>query len=274
MWVNCTENSIMQINSILVVEDNPSNQLLIKQQLTILGYDVELVESAEHALEVLVPDKFDILMTDINMPGIDGYELAYTIRTSNDEGVSKIPIIAITANATIEDEQKCLESGIDGFITKPVDIKYLQTFLQDLMINNDKRKYQAQNTGENPLLINDIKFSAIIDSELLDITDLSSFVGGNKAMVCKLLDTFSEQTPAIIADIKSACSCSQLDAVVRACHKLKSSARSIGAFRLSNLCIAMEAASRANQLDTVKALGAQIDSIITDTMTAIDQVKD
>jgi CheY-like chemotaxis protein len=237
-----------------------------------LGYNVELVESAEHALEALIPNKFDILMTDINMPGMDGYELTIKIRNSDNSAIANIPIIAITANVTTEDEEKCRASGIDGFIAKPVDIEYLETFLENLAQNDEKIQCRPLGTSVSQPLAGNTNKISVFDSELLDTSDLVRFVGGNREMVAKLLATFLEQTPVIVEDIKTACSGPDFDALINACHKLKSSARSVGAFRLSDLCIAMETAGKTRQLDTLQKLGAQVESIFKDTRSAMNKI--
>jgi CheY-like chemotaxis protein len=259
----------VKINSILVVEDNPSNQILIKQQLTILGYEVELVESGARALEELTPDRFDILMTDINMPDMDGYELTQKIRNQAGEQFAQIPIIAITANATYEDEQRCLSAGFDGFLAKPIDLEYLKKFLIDLQTVSAKTGSSYRHDISKPALPEiDIENSAL-GSDILDIRGVSDFVGGNRQMVHKLLHAFLRNTPEIIANIQTGQSESDANKVMQACHKLKSSARSVGAYRLADLCIAMETAAKKQMLDRVDEMATQLDPIFNETKTAI-----
>jgi len=259
------------IHSILVVEDNETNQILIRQQLHYLGYDVDVVNSGELALKKLASDKFDILMTDINMPEMDGYQLTQQIRTASDIGISSIPIIAITANASGEDEERCLSAGMDGFMTKPIDLN----FLQDYLIKIQQKGKLA--TSKNSALVNDNAHISdpergeVIhqDSAILDVSAVSDFVGGNMQMVQKLLTIFLEQTPDIIKQIHTACAQNDIKNVVNGCHKLKSSARSVGANQLSDLCIEMELAGKDGLLTDVKALDKQFDVLFNETQAAI-----
>jgi signal transduction histidine kinase/ActR/RegA family two-component response regulator len=100
---------------ILVGEDNPVNQLVIKKTLQRFGFDVKVDANGAEVLESLKKDKFDLVFIDCQMPVMDGYEATTEIRKSN----KTLPIIALTANAMKEDEEKCLASGMDDFLSKP-----------------------------------------------------------------------------------------------------------------------------------------------------------
>jgi len=114
-------------HSILVAEDNPTNQTLIMNQLDALGYKADLVKNGQEALNLMVNNDYQLLLTDCNMPLVDGYKLAKTIR---DRGNSKLPIIALTADAFPEKREKCLKSGMNEQITKPVSLETLQITLE------------------------------------------------------------------------------------------------------------------------------------------------
>lgn len=113
--------------NILVAEDNPTNQALIFSQLEALGYSADIAKDGQEALNKMVDNDYQLLLTDCNMPLIDGYELARTIRKS---GNRKLPIIALTADAFPEKKVKCLSAGMDDQITKPVDLETLKTTLE------------------------------------------------------------------------------------------------------------------------------------------------
>ena len=113
--------------SILVAEDNPTNQALILSQLEALGYTADLVKNGQEALNKMVNTDYQLLLTDCNMPLVDGYKLAKTIR---DRGNQKLPIIALTADAFPEKKAKCLKAGMNDQITKPVDLQTLKNTLE------------------------------------------------------------------------------------------------------------------------------------------------
>ena len=111
---------------ILVAEDNPTNQTLILNQLEVLGYHAELATNGQEALNKMVNTSYQLLLTDCNMPVIDGYKLSRTIR---ERGNHKLPIIALTADAFPEKKAECLNAGMNDQITKPVDLQTLKKIL-------------------------------------------------------------------------------------------------------------------------------------------------
>ncbi|GAB4475877.1 MAG: hypothetical protein Kow00124_17430 [Anaerolineae bacterium] len=118
---------------ILYVEDNFENRLLIKRVLEAEGYTVIEAENGRTGLSKALSDRPDLILMDINLPDIDGYEVTGRLRQSDAIG-SKVPIIALTANALAGDRQKALSAGCDGYIPKPIDIdalpRQINAFLQ------------------------------------------------------------------------------------------------------------------------------------------------
>lgn len=114
-------------HTILVAEDNPTNQTLIMSQLEALGYTAELVENGQEALNKMVNTDYQLLLTDCNMPLLDGYKLAQTIRERGDH---ELPIVALTADAFPEKKEECLKAGMTDHITKPVDLQTLKDTLE------------------------------------------------------------------------------------------------------------------------------------------------
>jgi two-component system cell cycle response regulator DivK len=109
--------------TILYVEDNPDNRMLIRRVLTAEGYTVHEAPDAQHALSTLKTLQPDLILMDINMPDMDGYTLTAHIRALPNLGL--IPIVALTANVMRGDRERSLEAGCDGYIQKPVDIDTL-----------------------------------------------------------------------------------------------------------------------------------------------------
>lgn len=116
-------------HKILVAEDNPTNQALIKSQLESLGYTAELVNNGQEALNKLVNNNYQLLITDCNMPLVDGYKLTKTLRSRG----STLPIIALTADAFPEKKAACLEAGMNEQLTKPVDLSALKSTIEKLL---------------------------------------------------------------------------------------------------------------------------------------------
>lgn len=114
--------------TILYVEDNRDNRMLVRRVLAAAGYNMIEAANAAEALKILETSKPDLILMDINMPDKDGYTLTTEIREI--PGLSNIPIIAITANVMRGDREKSFEAGCDGYIQKPIDIDLLTQQIQ------------------------------------------------------------------------------------------------------------------------------------------------
>jgi two-component system, cell cycle response regulator DivK len=105
---------------ILHIEDNPENRLLVRRLLVSRGFNVIDAENASQAMDYVSGHTPDLILMDINMPGVDGYTLTSYFRTS--PALKKVPIVAITANVMKGDRERTLEAGCDGYIEKPIDV--------------------------------------------------------------------------------------------------------------------------------------------------------
>ncbi|MGD2117555.1 MAG: ABC transporter substrate-binding protein [Chromatiales bacterium] len=128
--VAANEQNDDQQARILIAEDNPANQMVMQQQMQLLGYQATLVEDGEQAWQLWQTGQYDLLLTDIQMPNMNGYELVARIRSEKQQGGAHKPVIAITANAMAEDAQRCLDSGMDDYIAKPVNLDDLRRVLE------------------------------------------------------------------------------------------------------------------------------------------------
>ncbi|HKQ10150.1 MAG TPA: response regulator, partial [Rhizomicrobium sp.] len=118
---------------ILLAEDNPINMLLIRELLRRRGHKVTEVTNGNAAVQAMMESRFDLLLTDIHMPGMDGIEAARAIRAAEARGgLLRTPIVALTADVLESGKHACLEAGMDGFLTKPVDPAELEEMFRTL----------------------------------------------------------------------------------------------------------------------------------------------
>lgn len=103
----------------LLVEDNPVNRKLVLALLTKFDCEVSVAEDGQQAIDLFERDRFDIILMDCQMPGVDGFEATSAIRKMEEQRGGHVPIIALTAHALAEDRYRCLGSGMDDFLTKP-----------------------------------------------------------------------------------------------------------------------------------------------------------
>ncbi len=125
---------------ILVAEDNVTNQVVLKMQLTRLGYAFDIVDNGHEALKALEKESYNLILTDCHMPLLDGYGLAENIRKSEESTNQRIPIIAITANALKLETERCISKGMDHVIHKPVNINDLYKVLNHWLPKDNEKK--------------------------------------------------------------------------------------------------------------------------------------
>lgn len=123
---------------ILVAEDNPVNQTLTARLLQKRGHSVAIAETGKAALELTERESFDLILMDIQMPEIDGLEVAAAIRRRERQGGKRIPIIAMTAHAMVGDRDRCLLAGMDHYLSKPLDRKQLFAAIEHVCVTSDR----------------------------------------------------------------------------------------------------------------------------------------
>ena len=112
-------------NNVLYIEDNPDNMMLVQRALEARGYRLLKAVNGLSGVEVAEREDVDLILLDINLPDIDGYEVARRLRKSAKSSLLHIPIIAITANALKGDAEKALDAGCDVYMSKPINIREL-----------------------------------------------------------------------------------------------------------------------------------------------------
>lgn len=115
--------------TVLCIEDNKINMLLISRVVEAAGYDLLRAEDGPRALQLLQEEQPDIILLDVNIPGIHGLDLARMIK--EDERLASIPLIATTANVLVGDKERCLEAGCDEYLPKPLDIRRLREVIRE-----------------------------------------------------------------------------------------------------------------------------------------------
>lgn len=119
---------------ILIVEDNQINQFVLKTILELEHFNVTITENGQEALNELKEKHFDIILMDLMMPVMDGFEATKTIRALGSEK-RNIPIIAVSADVTNNIEYKCLEAGLNAYISKPIDKKILFELIANQLVS-------------------------------------------------------------------------------------------------------------------------------------------
>ncbi len=246
---------------ILLVEDNEINQQVAQELLEGVGFVVEIANHGKEALEKLESSTYDVVLMDIQMPVMDGYEATQEIRKSYQ--LNELPVLAMTANAMIADQQQAIASGMNDHIAKPIEpeslfatlVKWIKPGERELppnFIDQQKQEEDEQITLPDSL-------------PGLDINSGVNRIGGNVKSYLKLLARFQDNQTNIIEDIKSGLEKKDLELVQRLVHTIKGVSGNIGAMELHEASLELE-----NNLKTEG--GSGINNSIEDLQNKLNQV--
>ncbi len=210
------------LGHVLVAEDNDVNQLVALGWLDALGFTADIATDGEEAVAKATTTAYDLVLMDLQMPGTDGFTATRTIRAA-ETGGRRVPIIAMTASAVDGERDKCLEAGMDDFLTKPVDGERLEAVL---------RAYTGGvGTSADPV------------PELIDLGRLTELDGMGEravALVDRAVQNFVAGLPATLDSLRSSVRSSDVAEVRHLAHKLRGSALTLGAMRVAAVAERLE----------------------------------
>lgn len=209
--------------SVLLVEDNPINQLVAAELLQNMGLLVTVATNGIEALQILQQTRFDAVLMDIQMPDMDGYEATAKIRNELNLTHEQLPIIAMTAHVFNEEREKALQVGIDDYVPKPIDINLLTRVLFTHLSRSSTNRTEPF-VAAPPVLPPQPHLS-----QTLNIQVSLARLDGNVELYHKLLGIFSEQQATTLQTIRQALQHNDYPIVRHLAHHLKGAAASIGA---------------------------------------------
>jgi signal transduction histidine kinase/CheY-like chemotaxis protein/HPt (histidine-containing phosphotransfer) domain-containing protein len=240
---------------VLVAEDGRINQKVVQGMLEKLGHRVTLAKNGREALAALGQERFDVVLMDIHMPELDGYQTTAAIRASDDPLVRELPIIALTADAMQDDRQRCLDSGMDAYLAKPLKAAELVRVLEAYA--GGRGSLAA--TGAGAPLRDDSRGSELVvrrgeggvvngEPQVIDWTAARRQIPGDEAVFRELLGAFGEECPRLVEQIRTGLRAGDALAVHRAAHTLKSSADLFAAERIFSNALQLERMAKAADL--------------------------
>ncbi|MGB8658402.1 MAG: response regulator [Candidatus Zixiibacteriota bacterium] len=224
---------------ILVAEDNPMNQKLAVTLLKKAGYSVESVEDGKMAVEALKRAAYDLVFMDVQMPEMDGFEATKTIREMESDR-KHTPIIAMTAHAMKGDRERCLQAGMDDYISKPIDPQELISSVEKWSKLSGPGQTNAENERSD-------KAECRIPVPL-DIPEALNRVNGDKELLREILREFSNYLPQQLRKLEEAAGKADPKMVEKEAHSLKGAASNMGAKTMAELALRLERLGRGGNL--------------------------
>ncbi|MBX7455867.1 response regulator [Mycolicibacterium sp. 3033] len=227
--------------TILVVDDNVTNQVLIEAQLTKLGHRCELASDGAEALERIEAGHFDVVLMDCSMPIMDGYEATRRLRARERQTGRHLPVLALTASASGSNRAACERAGMDGFLTKPIHLSHLA-----LEIGRFTEPGRAPTSA------------ATVDQPRFD--RLRADLGADALE--KVLSTFVAEMPRRLTDLYRVADQGDADAVRRCAHAVRSPSAMLGATSLADALQVIEEAVDPISAVSQPQLDALVDNIV------------
>lgn len=253
---------------ILVAEDDKVNQRVALLMLKKLGLRADIASDGAEALRKYQDGRYDLILMDCSMPEMDGYQATGEIRKLEGPG-ARVPIIALTANALKGDRKKCLDAGMDAYLTKPVNHGELFDALNHWLKPEALRSKTVINAEAEPAPDSAparaaahkpapaVPPASVLDHEALNT--LREMGGGADDLVVEVVKTFlNEEAMGCLKDIESALSKQSAEDLRKSAHKLKGSSRAVGAKRLSETCFALEKAGAQNSIESAPELYGEL----------------
>lgn len=236
---------------ILLIDDHPTNRLVIARQLALAGYASEAASSGQEGLQRWRSGRYALLLSDVHMPGLDGYGLARAVREHEArDGLPRTPIVALTASALKGEAEACQAAGMDDYLVKPVAVARLAACLRRWL------PHTAPPPGPSPALASDER------ARVLDGGVLRELLGDSGGDAAEVLDDFLAVTRQDLAELQSARAQGDLAGVRRQAHRIKGAAALIGALELGEAAQAVEQAAHDEDWTSLLAVLSELETAL------------
>jgi CheY-like chemotaxis protein/HPt (histidine-containing phosphotransfer) domain-containing protein len=248
-----------------VAEDDEINQKVILRQLGLLGYAAEIASDGKEALRLWRENQYLVLLTDLHMPEMDGYELAAAVRQA-EAGSHHVPILALTANALQGEASRAKAAGMDGYLTKPLQLDALKAALDKWLDHYEAVKAVRSPAEKAP--------PDMAPASTVDLSVLTALIGDDTQVMCELLSDYLASVRRLTGELRSHSLNGEARHVGAIAHKLKSSSRSVGALALGDLCNELENAGRAEDRASIAYWMARFEEALPDIEREIEAFLD
>jgi two-component system, sensor histidine kinase and response regulator len=271
--------------SVLLVEDSPVSQTVLKDMLESLGHQVKLANNGKEAIALCGEQRFDLVLMDIQMPEVDGLSATQTIR-QHEKPPHRQVILALTAHASSEDRELCVAAGMDGFLVKPITLSDLQlaiatateSDLSQSLSDSGKPFAAIGQSSDRPLKIA-VDRSQTADNAstnfLNDAPDwhgLVALMNGNEKLLRDVLQLLSSELPRLARLFETSVSARNFKDARRAVHTMKSNVRHVGLDRVAAVTEQLEEVARDESYEQLQLAIGQVHEIATTISTWADEV--
>ncbi len=255
---------------VLLVDDHPTNRQVIQRQLALAGYASEAAEDGVEGLERWRSGRFALVLSDVHMPRMDGYQLARSIREEEARtGRPRTPIVALTASALKGEAERCLGAGMDDYMAKPVSIPIMGACLQRWLPHTASLQPVSAELGVSIQVANNQQVVStqsglpqLAHPSTLDASVLAELTGGDPSEARDLLGEFLDSTRDDLVQLEAMRRDGDLQGLTRQAHKVKGAARIVGAVELADAAGMLETAGRSGDWAHVLPLAVDVGTAV------------
>lgn len=255
---------------VLVVEDNPTNQLVIQGLLRALGVTVDLAGNGEEAISALQGiSHHNLVFMDCQMPVLDGYAATAKIRSKSTTILnSAIPIIAMTANAMAGDKQKCLDAGMDDYLSKPIEPEKVIAMLRKWLPDTNEAESETTNIVDEAVAAQNNTYKELV---AFDYDDMANRLMNDAELMKSIADMFCQDVVLQIDELKVSIQDNDAAQAAAIMHQIKGASANVGAKALSALALEMELAGKAGSIDELQKNIEQLEHNFNTLKVAMEQ---
>lgn len=232
--LHVTDHPMRRNLRVLLAEDNKVNQMLAVALLRKRGYDVSVADNGREAVDLVRRAEFDVVLMDVQMPEVDGFEATAMIRAMESETSRRLPVIAVTAHAMEGDRKRCLDAGMDDYVSKPIDPDQLEAAIQ---------RWTGRLADFEP-------------ARALDLAD------GNEDLLAAIVNSFLERAPEQLEAIHRALNAHDAGSLERWAHLLEDEAVTLALPRIRDIAHRIAELGRRGELVQATALVTDLDAAV------------
>jgi signal transduction histidine kinase/DNA-binding response OmpR family regulator/HPt (histidine-containing phosphotransfer) domain-containing protein len=252
---------------ILIAEDTPTNQKLVNYLLSKRGHIVEIAQNGKQALEKFYIENYDLVLMDVQMPIMDGFQATEFIRNLPDVRKARVPIIAMTAHALKGDAERCLLAGMDAYISKPIQAEELMELVElfgsedSLEIQKYRNKRKIVHPEPDPAVAE--------EKRIFVLEEAVNRCFGKYDFFLEMVDCFFGESDELIQKMKEAKRKEKPEEVRTAAHRLKNTILYLGAHQASAAIKKVEEAAKSGELNSIDFALQELDGSLMDLKSAL-----
>ncbi len=246
----------------LLAEDTPANQKVVTSILKKRGHQIDVANNGREAVDAIKRGEFDLVIMDVQMPTMDGFQATAVIRSLEHTDRPRLPIIAMTAHAMRGDRERCLAAGMDAYLAKPVDARKLIELVESFAptaADADEKRRGGQPDGVDGASANQRQGVSPPDRPVFDLEVSLARLDGDRELFANMAQFFAEDSPGLLDSVRGALQAGDAETAERAAHSLKGLAANFSAEDAVQSAFQVERAAKAGKLQSAAASLGQLE---------------